>query len=134
MYRRAVAYALTAPVAIALDVSWAGFFMRSFYQSELKAFLAPTFAVPPLVCFYLLITSGIFYFAAYPGYRSGSIAKAAFSGAFLGLLSYGTYDLINMSTLPAWPPVMTAVDMSWGCFICGLTAILGFSFLKLLRA
>ena len=61
--------------------------------------------------------AGMVVLAAYPGYRDGSIVTAAVTGAVLGLVAYGTYDLTNLATLKMWSPKVTVIDMAWGTFV-----------------
>jgi uncharacterized membrane protein len=44
------------------------------------------------------------------------------SGALLGLVAYGTYDLTNQATLKDWPWVVTLTDLAWGAFVTGAAA------------
>ena len=125
-----LAYLFTIPLAVCIDLSWAGFVMKDFYRSELGYVLSTEVQFVPLIFFYLLLSFGIFVLAAYPAYRAQSILRAALSGFLLGLVAYGTYDLTNMATLSNWPLILTEVDILWGGVVCSLTAVAGFLFLR----
>ena len=62
----------------------------------------------PALLVYLLIAAGITAF--------GSDAA---SGALLGAVIYGVYDLTNYATLRAYPLSYAAADIAWGTFLCG---------------
>ncbi len=124
-------YLLSLVVLVVVDLSWAGLLMKDFYRARLGHLLAPGVNFMPLVWFYLLLSIGIFYFASYPAFVRHSWVLAACSGALLGIIAYGTYDLTNMATLPSWPLSVTIIDICWGGFVTALTATIGFALLSL---
>jgi uncharacterized membrane protein len=74
--------------------------------------------------FYALYIGGILYFAVYPGLGGPpQWAQFALRGALLGLLCYATYDLTNMATLRDWPWRVVWIDILWGMFLTGSTAL-----------
>ncbi len=99
-----------------LDALWLGVVMKSFYRSQLAPIarmadggLAPIWSVAALV--YVLLGVGVAIFVA-P--RAANVGQAAMSGALLGLVIYGVYDLTNYSTLAQWPAAVTLADIAWG--------------------
>jgi uncharacterized membrane protein len=48
------------------------------------------------------------------------------SGALLGLVAYGTYDLTNQATLKTWSTTITLADMAWGSVLTALAASAGY--------
>jgi uncharacterized membrane protein len=125
-------YLLTIPVLVVFDLGWAGFLMKGFYRTRLGYLLAPQINFVPLIFFYLFLSVGIFYLAAYPAFLKHSLSMAIISGFLLGVLAYGTYDFTNMATLPAWPLSITIVDVLWGGAVCTITAVAGYLLLGLL--
>ena len=57
-----------------------------------------------------------------PALVKGSAWQAVWTGAFLGLVMYATYDLTNLATLKDWPLKITAIDLAWGTFITAATS------------
>jgi uncharacterized membrane protein len=129
-----VAYVLTLPVMVALDLLWIGFFMKHFYFSRLGFLLSGAVRPLPAAFFYLLFVGGLYYFAILPGHSAGSLSKTLLSAAILGFIAYGTYDLTNMATIAAWPLSVTIVDMVWGACIAMCTAAIGYGILVLLSS
>jgi uncharacterized membrane protein len=117
MLKFIAAYVAAAVVFLLLDVTWLSMVSETIYRPEVGAMLADNFFLPAAVAFYLIYVGGMVVLAAYPGYRDGSIATAAVTGAVLGLVAYGTYDLTNLATLKMWSLKLTVIDMAWGTFV-----------------
>jgi uncharacterized membrane protein len=49
-------------------------------------------------------------------------SMAAWRGALLGLLAYGTCDLTDMATLRHWGVTLAMADIAWGRFASALAA------------
>lgn len=113
----ALIFVITIVVFAAIDFTWITKIGANFYQSTIGHLFAPKPSIPPAVVFYLLYMGAMFYFAILPGIKAGSISTALLNGAALGFISYATYDLTNMATLPGWPLKITLIDMAWGTFI-----------------
>jgi uncharacterized membrane protein len=73
--------------------------------------------------FYLLFGAALLYFCVMP---AQSPAAAIRDGAFFGLATYATYELVNKSLLANWPLPLVWVDIAWGTFAGGCVALLGF--------
>lgn len=112
-------FVITVVVFAAIDFTWITKIAADSYQSAIGHLFAPKASIPPAVVFYLLYMAGMFYFAILPGIRAGSLWVALQNGAILGFISYATYDLTNMATLPGWPLSITLIDMTWGTLITG---------------
>jgi uncharacterized membrane protein len=125
MFVYVVAYLSTAVVFFGLDFIWLGKVATGFYRSQLGDMMRdrPDFAAAG--AFYLIYVAGIVYFAVQPNLSSGSWANAFLSGAILGLIAYGTYDITNLATLKNWPLAMSLVDMAWGTVLTGTAAACG---------
>ena len=121
----AISYVSTAIVFLGLDFMW---LMGSskFYRSRLGELLL---AQPNFVAagaFYMIYVGGISYFAVMPSVNSGSWSTALLSGAMLGLVAFGTYDMTNLATLKGWSLQVSLVDMAWGVFITTSSALAGY--------
>ena len=76
--------------------------------------------------FYFVYVAGVFWFASRAGIKSESFSVAIFSGAFLGLLAFGTYEITNYVILKDWKIELVLVDTLWGIVITGSMAYVGF--------
>lgn len=99
-----------------LDLLWLLVFARRMYQNYLGHLMGPTKFAPAAI-FYVIYLIGIIFFIVSPSLEKGSLFYAITAGGFLGLLSYGTYDLTNMATINNWPTIITIIDLIWGIFV-----------------
>ena len=76
--------------------------------------------------FYFIYVAGVFWFATRAGIKSESFFVAIFSGAFLGLLAFGTYEITNYVILKDWKIELVIVDTLWGIIITGSMAYVGY--------
>ncbi len=121
-----VAYVATAVVFFGLDFLWLSRVATGFYRSQIGPLMLaqPNFAAAGI--FYLFYIGGIVYFAVIPALSGGTWTTALVSGAILGLIAYGTYDMTNLSTLKGWTIPMTITDMLWGAALTGVAATIGY--------
>lgn len=128
-------YLITWAVFFAVDMVWLGVVAKSFYRKHLGFLMAPKIVWPAAILFYLLFIAGLVVFAVRPAVLAGSPLKGLLLGAFLGLVSYATYDLTNQATVKDWPIVVTVVDLVWGTVlggaVSGASVVLGRALLKL---
>ncbi|MFL2803219.1 MAG: DUF2177 family protein [Paracoccaceae bacterium] len=76
--------------------------------------------------FYLVYVAGVFWFATRAGIKSESSLVAIFSGAFLGLLAFGTYEITNYVILKDWKISLVLIDTLWGIIISSSMAYVGY--------
>ena len=76
--------------------------------------------------FYLVYVAGVFWFATRAGIKSESSLVAIFSGAFLGLLAFGTYEITNYVILKDWKISLVLIDTLWGIIITSSMAYVGY--------
>lgn len=107
------AFAIAAPVFLALDAMWLTAMAPRLYRPALGAIMREDFDVAAAAGFYLLYLAGVVTFAVLP---SSTSRAAAARGAFFGLVAYATYDLTNQATIRGWPWHVTAADLAWGTF------------------
>lgn len=121
-----LAYISTAVVFFGLDFIWLSRVATSFYKSRIGDLMLaqPNFMAAGL--FYLFYIAGIVYFAVAPALNGGNWVNALVSGAILGFIAYGTYDMTNLSTLKNWSLSVSVVDMAWGTVLTGLAAAAGY--------
>lgn len=107
----------TAAVSfLVLDLLWLLLFARRMYQNNLGHLLGQTKFMPAAI-FYMIYLIGILFFVVNPSLEKGSLFYAIAAGGFLGLLSYGTYDLTNLATIKNWPAIITIIDLIWGTVV-----------------
>jgi uncharacterized membrane protein len=125
-----VAYLATAFAFLCLDFIWLGAVATGFYRSRIGELMLsqPNFMAAGV--FYLFYVAGIVYFAVQPAMASGSWTTALVSGAILGFIAYGTYDMTNLATLKGWSPMVSAVDMAWGTILTSFSAVVGYAIVQ----
>jgi uncharacterized membrane protein len=109
-----LAFIVSVPLFVALDLLWLGFIARDFYQTRLGHVLADSVNWPAAIVFYLVFLAGVLIFAVMPALEVRSAMKALMLGALFGFFTYATYDLTNLATLRQWPLSLTLVDIVWG--------------------
>ena len=126
-----IAYIATAVVFFGLDFIWLSRVAIGFYKSKIGPLMLekPNFAAAGI--FYLFYIAGIVYFAVAPALNGGEWSTAMISGAILGFIAYGTYDMTNLSTLKNWSLSMSIVDIIWGTVLTSIAATAGFAITRL---
>jgi uncharacterized membrane protein len=119
-------YLIAFIIFILADFVWLGFVAKDFYKTELGHLMADNVRWIPAIIFYLLFVFALKFFAIDPALKENDWTIALINGAFLGLVSYGAYDLTNFATLKGWSLQMTVIDMLWGSFVSGLTSLATF--------
>ena len=122
-----IAYIATAVVFFGLDFIWLSRVAVGFYKSKIGPLMLekPNFAAAGI--FYLFYIAGIVYFSVAPALSGGDWTTAMISGAILGFIAYGTYDMTNLSTLKNWSLSMSIVDVIWGTVLTSVAATAGYA-------
>ncbi len=123
-------YAIALVIFLAIDMVWLTLIAKSLYAQHLGYLMAPKAKLLVAFLFYLLFVVGLQFFVLNPALASGSWKTALFAGMFFGLVTYATYDLTNLATVKDWPVLITAIDLVWGSFVSGVTALLSFLVIK----
>ena len=76
--------------------------------------------------FYIIYVAGVYWFATRAGIKSESSFICLFSGAFLGLLAFGTYEITNYVILKDWKISLVFVDTFWGIIITSSMSFVGY--------
>ncbi len=121
-----VAYIGSAVTMLVLDMIWLTTMVPILYRPALGDMLADPPNLPVAAVFYLVYVVGVVVFAVLPAVEARSWLGALGAGALLGLVAYGTYDFTNLSTLRNWPLALSLVDVCWGIFLTGVTALGGY--------
>lgn len=125
-----VAYIGTAIVFFGLDFIWLSKLAVNFYKREIGPLMLPKPNFAAAGIFYLFYIAGIVYFAVIPALDGGTWQSALLSGAILGFIAYGTYDMTNLSTLKGWSIEVCVADILWGTVLTGVAAVGGFALVQ----
>ncbi|KQQ58178.1 MULTISPECIES: DUF2177 family protein [Rhizobium/Agrobacterium group] len=125
-----VAYIGTAIVFFGLDFIWLSKLAVNFYKREIGPLMLPKPNFAAAGIFYLFYIAGIVYFAVIPALDGGTWQSALLSGAILGFIAYGTYDMTNLSTLKGWSIKVCVADILWGTVLTGVAAVGGFALVQ----
>ena len=123
-------YLSTLIIYIGLDLLFLGVLAKYFTRRQVGFLMADKPDWIAAGVFYLIYAAGLLYFCVYP---AASGARAAFNGAFFGLVAYATYELVNKALLARWPVALVVVDMAWGVFASALVCWASFHIEKLLK-
>ena len=125
--RKAVwAYAGVLLAFLVLDGLWLGVLMSSTYKELFGPLMLEPPKWGPAIVFYLMYVLGVVFFVVRPALARGSARRAALSGAFFGLIAYGTYDMTNWATLNGWSAQLALMDMAWGTLLTCLASLSGY--------
>lgn len=122
-----IAYIASALAFAVLDFLWLSATVEKLYRAALGDMLAAKVNAPAAIAFYLLYIVGLTLLVTAPALKAESWTRAAWTGALLGLVAYGTYDLTNQATLRTWSLKLTLVDMAWGAFATMIAALAGYA-------
>jgi uncharacterized membrane protein len=121
-----IAYVSTAIVFFALDFIWLSVAVNGVYRARVGDLLLDKPVLPVAAVFYLVYVVGAVAFAVLPALRDDDWTRALWGGALLGLVSYGTYDMTNLSTLKGWSMEVSLIDMAWGTVVTAVASFAGF--------
>jgi uncharacterized membrane protein len=128
-----ILWTAAAVLFLIIDMVWLLWLGRSFYVSEIGDLLRQPPNMGAAGAFYILYVTGLMVMVVWPAVQGGSIGQAVLSGAILGLVAYGTYDLTNLAVMKGFTTRIAVIDMIWGTVltgaVSGLTTAIG---LKLL--
>lgn len=115
-------YAVAVASFLVLDGLWIGVVASGFYKKQLGYIFTDHVNFVAAAAFYLMYAAGLVYLVIEPN-LGNSLLKVFFTGALVGLMAYGAYDLTNQATIKDWPLTMTVVDMLWGTFVTGAVSV-----------
>lgn len=121
-----IAYVAVAAAFLAGDALWLGVVAKDFYRTQMGDLMSPNPNIAAAAAFYVLYVAGVVYFAVWPALASGSWTTALISGALLGLVAYGTYDLTSLAVIRGFTPPLAFVDMAWGALLTAAAATAGY--------
>ena len=124
MPKLAIAYVATGLIFLSLDGGWLALVAPTLYKPQIGVLLAEKVRAAPAVLFYLIYIAGLIYFCVAPNLGRGWV-RAAVSGAVLGLVAYGAYDLTCQAVMKTWSTSVSAADMLWGSFASATASAVG---------
>ena len=123
-------YGIMLGIFLVIDFIWLTVIAKSLYAQHLGYLMAPKANLLAALIFYLLFVVGLQYFVLNPALLTGNWVSVLLSGMFFGLVTYATYDLTNLATVRDWPILITFIDLVWGSFVSGITALLSFLIIR----
>ncbi len=120
-----IAYVSTAIVFFAMDFAWLSLAANGVYRARVGSLLLDKPIMPVAAAFYLIYVVGAVVFCVLPAIREGDWFRAVWSGALLGCVAYGTYDMTNLSTLKGWSTEVSLIDMAWGTVVTAVASLAG---------
>jgi len=117
------AYLSSLLAMLVVDGVWLSTTIKRFYAPRIGHLMAASAKLGPAVVFYLLYVLGLALLVVLPAVRlQTGLPRVFFTGALLGLMAYGTYDLTNQATLKDWPLTVTLVDLIWGALLTAVVS------------
>ncbi len=112
-----------------LDGIWLGLIVKDFnmrHLSEIGRFENGVMKVDylPAALVYVLLAVAVNFFVVSKTSIETPIYFTFLSGALLGLIVYGVYDLTNLAILKNYPVQFALVDMAWGTFVFGVVSVI----------
>jgi uncharacterized membrane protein len=109
-----IAWLLGFIALVALNVLFHQVIAAEFFYGRLEGIIVPRREVKSVfvVADYAMLAAANVVLAA----RTSSLvlgAQYAVTGAVLGVVSFGTWNLINHAFLPRWPLALLAADTAW---------------------
>jgi uncharacterized membrane protein len=108
--------------------------MAPLFRNTLGQSMRESTNFPLASVFYIIYVAGIYWFVVRTGVKSDSLGLVVFSGAFLGLIAFGTFDITNFLILKKWTYQLVIFDVLWGMIITSTLSIVGFYVSKLFSA
>jgi uncharacterized membrane protein len=119
-------FAATAATYAALDLLWLGVIARGLYQAQFGHLMRADTQWLPAIAFYLIYTAAIIGLCVLPAAEKQSIARAAGTGALLGLAAYAAFDLVGLALLKDFPRPIALIDMAWGTAVTAAVSAVGY--------
>ena len=124
-------YGITFFVFIVIDLLWLGVLAKNFYAKQLGSLMKSNVNWIAAIIFYMFFVAGMMFFVIYPALKKQSWQYALLIGLLYGFITYMTYDLTNLATIKNWPLVLSLVDIGWGSFLGGSTALISYFLIRL---
>ena len=120
-------YVVTAIVFLALDALMLTWVMKPLFARHLGDAMRDSPMLAAASLFYLAYIAGLVVLVSLPALRDIDPLRAAWQGALIGAMAYGTYEFTSMAIMKDWSWRMVATDTLWGTFLTGFAAWAGVS-------
>ena len=117
-------YILVLLIFLAIDLTWLSLMAPTFYLAQVGHLMAATTNWIAAGLFYLEIVAGLLVFVIIPGLTATSFRQPLARAALYGLVTYGTYELSNLTTLKEWSVSLTVVDTFWGMCVSTMVSLI----------
>jgi len=117
-------YLIALPVFLGIDLVWLSFIAKNFYAKQIGYLMAKNPNLFAALIFYLIFIAGLIVFVITPALDKKMWTQTLLAGAFFGLVTYATYDLINLATVKDWPLIITIVDLMWGMVLSASVSVI----------
>lgn len=117
MLTTALSYITALTTFLVIDLFWLNIAAKEFYRRALADYLAPQASLAPGLILYALLVAGLTYFVILPAQKDKNMPLALMRAAFLGVITYATYDLTNLAIAQGWPLSVTIIDIIWGAVL-----------------
>jgi uncharacterized membrane protein len=119
--RYLLAFAATLVSLAALNFLFHQVLAADFFDRELQGKVLPVRQLRPLwpLVIYAMSALAMVAFAARGPAAASPWRAALLGGGFVGLLTFGTWNLMNYAWMPGWPLSVVLVDTCWH-IVCGL--------------
>lgn len=114
LYVPLAAWTISCAVLTLSNLLFHGVLAYSFFYGRLEGIiLAPKDVHSTFVMadYALLTTVNLYFTKDLP--RQGLALRSAVIGGVLGLVAFGTWNLVNYAFIPNWPLAIVAVDIPW---------------------
>lgn len=115
-------FAVAMAVFLLIDIVWLTLISPKLYRAHIGHLLTEKPVLSAAAVFYVIYIAALLFFVINPAVDKRSVWQAVYTGAFLGLAMYATYDLTNQATMKQWPVTITLIDLAWGTFITAATS------------
>ena len=118
-------YGISAAIFLILDAVMLTFVMKPLFVRTLGDAMRDSPLLASAGVFYLGYVAGLVFLVSGPALREGDPASAAWRGAVLGAMAYGTYEFTSITIMKDWSWALVVTDTIWGAMLTGFVAWAG---------
>ena len=121
-----ILYLITLIIFLGIDFLGLSYLIKPIFDRDVGHLLTDKPRLGPAFLFYAFFIAGVIYFASWPAIQHDhSLTWVFLTAAFLGAMSYGTYEFTNLAVLKDWTWSLVITDLTWGTLLTGSSAALG---------
>lgn len=130
MHKFLPTYLTIMVVMFVLDIIWLAVVAKPIYQQGIGHLMASQPNLLFAALFYMVYVLGVMWFAVLPNLKVSGFKTTFTQAAIFGFFVYASYDLTNLALLKDWPLSLSIIDITWGTFLTGISAVAGKFVLK----